>query len=73
MATTLTVKELKKACEKHKYLLCRRYDNELVGINAKIAPLALKLNPPPDYHHTKFVSYQPCDFMTYITYKWGFQ
>lgn len=74
--TTLTVNQLAKACQDHPYLLVRMWWGQQVGMNTKVAKLAIKDHGYTDEDlqgYSKIISYQPCDFMTYITYKIGFQ
>lgn len=65
----LTVAELDKICKAHRYILARHYKGHVVGMNCRIATIARRVKNLVDTDVTKVISYAPCDFMTYITYK----
>ena len=65
----MTVKSLKEACKKHPYILLRFASGYQMGINSKIAHIALKLNGYDDNQLTDFVSFLPCSFYDYISHK----
>ncbi len=66
----MTVAQVNKACQKHPYILFRFPSGKKFAVNSKIAPIRIKKYNQND--KTDFVSFQPCDFMTYITYKTPF-
>ncbi len=68
----MTVKQLNQACNKHPYILARFDSGYVMGINSKIAPIARKRKKHPDNMETEFVSFRPCDFITYLHYKHPF-
>jgi len=68
----LTVSKLKKACENYEYILVRNNYGDLLGINTKVAKIASKKKKYHGNQKTRFVSFLPCDFQTYISYKVGF-
>lgn len=71
--TCLTVAELQNACKNNRYILVRQYNGELVGMNCGLADFIFKVKPHlTDTSKTAAISYIPCDFMTYITYKTPF-
>ena len=65
----LTVKEIKLACQKHKYILVQYKEGCYGAINCGVSPIALKRKSYSDEDETRIVSYSPCDFQTYISYK----
>lgn len=68
----MTVAELYEACMENRYLLLRFASGYQMGINCKIAPLARKKIDNSDDSETDFVSYIPCDLITYIQHKHPF-
>jgi hypothetical protein len=68
----LTVQQVDNACSKHKYLLLRFWAGNIMGINGKIARLALKRKKVKGYDVTRFVSFKPCGIQEYIKYKYQF-
>lgn len=66
---TMTAKRLKKACEKHEYILCRYPNGSITGINTKIAKLTNAKKNYKANNKTLFVSYKPCSFDEYINHK----
>lgn len=66
---TLTVAELDKICKVNRYILARHYKGFKVGMNCRLATIARRVKNLVDDDRTKVISYTPCDFMTYITYK----
>ena len=68
----MTVKQIKKVCSEHKYILLRLESGALVGINCKIGKFAEKMHEYSDTHETKYVSYIPCSFHEYLNYKYPF-
>ena len=67
----MTVKQVQQACKKHKYILFRRFDGEVVGINGRIAKIARRLRRGAylDTDETSFVSFRPCGLQEYISAK----
>jgi len=65
----LTFYQLKKACDENDFILVRDYKNDLLGFNTKIAKIILKHKSYKNSHKTRFISFIPCDFQTYINYK----
>ena len=68
----LTVEQLKNACKNHPYILVRFRSGNLMGINTKVATLALKRKGYKDNIFTNYIGFIPCDFQTYISYKLSF-
>jgi hypothetical protein len=68
----LTVAQLKKACENHSYILARFSSGNLMGINTKVANIALKRKYYDESLCTNYIGYIPCDFQTYISHKHSF-
>lgn len=66
----LTAQQLYDACRNHQFLILRyARDNSIIAVNCKIARLKnldefKTMNSP-----TKFISYNPCGFMQYISNK----
>lgn len=69
MEKHMTVKQLKNACDKNKYLLLRYSDGSIIGVNTGVAPLALRRRPCNDDMKTCCIGFTPCDFHTYLTHK----
>ena len=67
----LTVKQLKKACNKYPYLLIRTEEYALVGMNSGLANIG-ENKVRFDDQLTKAVSYIPCSLMEYISNKTPF-
>jgi len=61
----LTKNQLFKACKKHNYLLVRDTNNQLIGLNSKVA----KLIKNRKNEKLSLIGYQPCDFHTYLSFK----
>ena len=72
MAKNLTIGQLTKACNSHKYLLLRFKDNTVMGINTKISELSHKRFSHNNETETQFISYRPCGFHSYISNKYPF-
>lgn len=68
----LTVGQLKNACKNYPYILARFRSGNLMGINTKVANIALKRKEYNDNNFTDYIGFIPCDFQTYISYKHGF-
>ena len=68
----LTVGQLKNACKNHPYILARFRSGKLMGINTKVANIALKRKEYDVNNFTNYIGFIPCDFQTYISYKHGF-
>lgn len=68
----LTVGQLKNACKNYPYILARFRSGNLMGINTKVANIALKRKEYNDNNFTDYIGFIPCDFQTYISYKNGF-
>lgn len=68
----LTVGQLKNACKNHRYILVRFRSGNLMGINTKVANIAIKRKEYGDNDFTNYIGFIPCDFQTYISYKHGF-
>jgi len=68
----LTVSQLKKACSKHKFILARFRSGNLMGINTKVADIALKRKEYNDNNLTDYIGFIPCNFQTYISHKHSF-
>lgn len=68
----MTVGQLRKACQKHPYILARFGSGYQMGINSKVSPLAQKRHKSADSKETEYVSFLPCSFMTYIEHKHPF-
>lgn len=69
MKKKLTVKQLKKACIENNFILARFKSGVLMGVNTKVAMLGYKRKKYDDYQETCFVSFIPCNFQEYITFK----
>ena len=67
----LTRKQLYQICQKNKYILVKFTPNIIVGINCKIGLIASKKYCINDTE-TNYSSWQPCNFMEYITHKTPF-
>ena len=65
----LTVERLYKACKANRFILARDRFGLITGFNCMIADMAMIKNNPDPKQETGFISYMPCDFMTYINYK----
>lgn len=65
----LTNGQLIDQLKQNKYLLVRFDDNELVGINCKVALISAKQKNPDLQKLSSIVSYRNCDLQEYITYK----
>jgi len=69
----MTVAQLGKACENHKYLLLRFASGYLMGINCRIKPICIRRNGKhPDNMETDYIGFIPCDLNEYITHKHPF-
>ena len=68
----LTVSKLRKACKNYNYILVRNKLGDLIGINTKIAKIADKRKKYHGNQKTRYISFLPCDFQTYISFKTGF-
>jgi hypothetical protein len=68
----LTVKQVKDACNEHRYLILRFWAGHQIGVNGKIARLAKKKKEVKDSENTKFVSFKPCGINEYINHKHPF-
>lgn len=66
---TLTNGQLIELLQQNKYLLVRLYDNELIGINCKVALITARKNKPSLQKHSIVQSYRKCDLSEYLTYK----
>ncbi len=62
--------QIRKACEKNKYLLLRLYSGYQMGINCKVIDFQIKKNH--GNQETDYISYRPCGFMEYISNKHPF-
>lgn len=73
MISNMTCAELLSATELHPYLLCRLWTGKLMGINSKIAKIAIKNGKMKDLKaDTEFTSYIPVSFIEYISFKHPF-
>lgn len=68
-----TVKQLIDICAKHRYILARTVWNDYVGMNCRIAPIAIRLRKKKDEDETSVISYIPCGLNEYINYKGSFE
>lgn len=68
----LTIKQLKKICQNNKYILLRTDNMRLIGYNTALKDISIRKHKPKGTDFTSFVSWQPCDFQTYISYKVGY-
>lgn len=69
---TLTVKEVKEACQSNRFVIVNYISGAVGGVNCAVLPKALKKREYKESKHTKVVSIQPCTFMEYISYKSSF-
>jgi len=66
----LTAQQLYDACRNHQFLLLRyAKDNSVIAVNCKIARFKMFDEFKTKDSATKFISYNPCGFMEYITNK----
>lgn len=66
----LTRIQLKNALDNNRYVLLRfSCDNSLIGVNSKSAKIKHAARFCIDNTETQFISYIPCSFMEYISYK----
>jgi len=65
----LTNGQLIDLLKQNKYLLVRFDDNELVGLNCKVALISAKQKNPDLQKLYSVVGYRICDLSEYITYK----
>lgn len=65
----MTGNQIVKACKKHKYIILRSSTNRKYGFNAKMVGITIRVKKPNLKLKTMFVSYEPCSFQEYITYK----
>lgn len=65
----LTVKQIKNACDKHKYLLFRYSIGKRIGINAGISKYIQSKQKLNDNQITNLIGFEPCDFNTYLNFK----
>jgi len=70
----LTCSRLYEICQEHDYVLLRlAKNNALMGVNCRIARMPRFETFASDKHHTEFISYIPCTFQEYISYKHPFK
>jgi hypothetical protein len=69
MVKAMTCRQLDKACENNRYILCRLLYGKQVGLNCKISKIIQKKNNYHPQGETKVISYSPCDFNTYLNHK----
>lgn len=66
----MTRKQLKKALIQNRYILARlRSDNSQQGLNSQVSKIKAALRFPIDNTETVYISYEPCSFMDYISFK----
>lgn len=66
----ITAKQLYDACRNHKFLLLRyAKDNSVIAVNCKIARFKMFDEFKRKDSATKFISYNTCGFMEYISNK----
>lgn len=65
----LKASQLLKACRQNSFLRLRSYSGQLIGINTRVAEIAIIRGSYHAENETEFVSYKPCSFQEYITYK----
>jgi hypothetical protein len=66
---TLTNGQLISILQQNKYLLVRLYDNELIGINCKVALITARKIKPSLQKHSIVQSYLKCGLSEYLSYK----
>lgn len=64
--------EIKSMCHKNKFVLLRHYTGSVIGLNCKAVDIAHRRSPIDDKDLTVWVSFSPCDFNEYISYKTPF-
>lgn len=68
----LTTKQVKKILESNKYVLMRKTDGELIGINCKLVTydrMKIHFTKSKMNWRTRYVSYKPCSFNEYLSHK----
>jgi len=65
----LTASQLEEACKKHPYILLRYMNGMQFAINSKVVPISKRTREFIPDKETNYVSYKPCSFQTYISYK----
>lgn len=65
----ITFFQLLDLCEKHRYLLLRKKNGKLVGLNCGVSRLARKRFCTKMDYETNFVSFQSVTINEYINYK----
>jgi hypothetical protein len=68
----MTVSQVLKSCEKHRYLLLRYPDGRVIGINTKVAGLSKAKFKAHGNKKSEFISYRVISFQEYISCKSGF-
>jgi hypothetical protein len=69
MEKFLTVAELYNACKAHKFLLLRFPTGYQMGVNCKVADIAIRRKQYKDTDETAFTSFKPCSLIEYIEHK----
>lgn len=67
----MTCEDLYNACKKHDFLLLRTVGGGVIAVNTRCVEVA-KRRTYSSNRTTVFISYRPCNFQTYITYKQPF-
>lgn len=68
----MTNNQLLKACRKHPYLILTHATGVRVGINSKVAEVAIKKRPFDGDKLSKWQGFKPCTFMEYLNIKGRF-
>jgi len=71
LTSYLSVDQLSKACIENRYFILRTPSGATMAINTGVFNLALR-KAQERYKtklRTKFISFRPCSFQNYITYK----
>ena len=69
MIYRLTVSDLFKVCNENKYFILRDKYGDKYAINGKAALIGYKRKNRNPKAKTIFISFEPCDFNTYISLK----
>lgn len=74
MIKCLTVNQIIKACDNNNYIAARFKNNDVIGINCRIAVLSTikEKNAHRLNNKTNYISYKPISFSEYIRIKYPF-
>ena len=68
----MTRKQLNEVCMNNDYIILRYDNNSVSALNCKAAFLSRFKNVPKDDTKTKYIGWQKCSFMEYISLKTTF-